>query len=99
MNSGNHSNVHLRLIGKRGKDGRKYNLPSVFEVAAVLVVGEFHVSRVARDTIIETQTRDLQWITKLNPLYLGFHYPLLSPYGEDRYQEGILLNKENENTS
>ena len=48
MNSGNHSNVHLRLIGKRGKDGRKYNLPSISEVAAVLVVGDFDVSRVER---------------------------------------------------
>ncbi|OIT27534.1 hypothetical protein A4A49_57007, partial [Nicotiana attenuata] len=34
------SNVRLRLIGKRGFDGRRYNLPTVSEVAA-LVVGDF----------------------------------------------------------
>ncbi|OIT07741.1 hypothetical protein A4A49_63057, partial [Nicotiana attenuata] len=34
------SNVRLRLIGKRGSDGRRYNLPTVSEVAS-LVVGDF----------------------------------------------------------
>ncbi|OIT31337.1 hypothetical protein A4A49_61084, partial [Nicotiana attenuata] len=34
------SNVRLRLIGKRGTSGRRYNLPTVSEVAA-LVVGDF----------------------------------------------------------
>ncbi|OIT19438.1 hypothetical protein A4A49_60348, partial [Nicotiana attenuata] len=34
------SNVRLRLIGKRNTDGRRYNLPTVSEVAA-LVVGDF----------------------------------------------------------
>ncbi|OIT01076.1 hypothetical protein A4A49_59966, partial [Nicotiana attenuata] len=34
------SNVRLRLIGKRGSDGRRYNLPTVSEVAA-LIVGDF----------------------------------------------------------
>ncbi|OIT36030.1 hypothetical protein A4A49_57877, partial [Nicotiana attenuata] len=34
------SNVKLRLIGKRGTDGRRYNLPTIPEVAA-LVVGDF----------------------------------------------------------
>ncbi|OIT26773.1 hypothetical protein A4A49_60432, partial [Nicotiana attenuata] len=34
------SNVRLRFIGKRGSDGRRYNLPTVSKVAA-LVVGDF----------------------------------------------------------
>ncbi|OIS99988.1 hypothetical protein A4A49_60133, partial [Nicotiana attenuata] len=34
------SNVRLRLIGKRNTDGRRYNLPTVSEVAT-LVVGDF----------------------------------------------------------
>ncbi|XP_075083441.1 uncharacterized protein LOC142167180 [Nicotiana tabacum] len=37
-------NVRLRLIGKRSTDGRRYNLPTVSEVAA-LVVGDFELSR------------------------------------------------------
>ncbi|KAF3637442.1 hypothetical protein FXO37_24909 [Capsicum annuum] len=38
-----YTNVRLRLIGKRNYDGRRYNLPTVLEVAA-LVVGDFKVS-------------------------------------------------------
>ncbi|OIT26852.1 hypothetical protein A4A49_58757, partial [Nicotiana attenuata] len=34
------SNIRLRLIGKRKYDGRRYNLPTISEVAA-LVVGDF----------------------------------------------------------
>uniref|UniRef100_A0A1S3ZD48 Helitron helicase-like domain-containing protein n=1 Tax=Nicotiana tabacum TaxID=4097 RepID=A0A1S3ZD48_TOBAC len=38
------SNVRLRLIGKKSTDERRYNLPTVSEVAA-LVVGDFKLSR------------------------------------------------------
>ncbi|KAF3613622.1 hypothetical protein FXO38_36135 [Capsicum annuum] len=38
------SNVRLRLIGKRGTNERRYNLPTVSKVAA-LVVGDFELSR------------------------------------------------------
>ncbi|PHU14652.1 hypothetical protein BC332_15857 [Capsicum chinense] len=38
------SNVRLRLIGKRGTNETRYNLPTVSEVAA-LVVGDFELSR------------------------------------------------------
>ncbi|XP_042067055.1 uncharacterized protein LOC121810326 [Salvia splendens] len=40
INEENHPNVSLRLLGKRGRDGRTYNLPTVSEVA-LLVVGDF----------------------------------------------------------
>ncbi|KAM3235662.1 hypothetical protein P3L10_015699 [Capsicum annuum] len=61
----NSSNVKLKLIGKRGTDGRRYNLPTIPEVAA-LVVGDFDVSRSNRDIIIETQSGQLQRINELN---------------------------------
>ncbi|KAM3319576.1 hypothetical protein P3S67_006776 [Capsicum chacoense] len=47
------SNVKLILIEKRGTNGRRYNLPIISEVAA-LVVGDIDVSRSDRDIIIET---------------------------------------------
>ncbi|XP_060210573.1 uncharacterized protein LOC132637510 [Lycium barbarum] len=70
------SNVRLRLIGKRSTDGRRYNLPTVSEVAA-LVVGDFELSRCDRDIIIDTQSRQLQRINDLNAAYLSLQYPLL----------------------
>ncbi|XP_025692828.1 uncharacterized protein [Arachis hypogaea] len=89
--NGNNS-VCLRLIGKREKDGRRYNLPSVSEVAA-LIVGDFDGSTKERDIIVETKSRSLQRITELHPAYLGLQYPLLFPYGEDGWREDIILNK------
>ncbi|KAK7312898.1 hypothetical protein VNO77_37136 [Canavalia gladiata] len=48
-------NMKLRIIGKRVKDGRRYNLPTTSEVAA-LIVGDLDSSDGDRDVIIETQT-------------------------------------------
>ncbi|KAG5610821.1 hypothetical protein H5410_022102, partial [Solanum commersonii] len=87
----NNSNVKLKLIGKRGTDGRRYNLPTIPEVAA-LVVGDFDVSGCDRDIVIETQSGQLQRINELNAAYLALQYPLLFPYGEDGYREDILLS-------
>ncbi|CAH9061763.1 unnamed protein product [Cuscuta europaea] len=80
----------LKLIGKRARDGRTYNLPSVLEVAA-LVVGDFDLSLGQRDILVETCTGRLQRINELHPSYLALQYPLLFPYGEDEFREDIPL--------
>ncbi|XP_016166002.1 uncharacterized protein LOC107608783 [Arachis ipaensis] len=86
------STVKLRLFGKRGKDGRRYNLPSTNEVAA-LIVGDFDFTKTDRDIVVETHSGRLQRINQLNPAYLALQYPLLFPYGEDGFKEDIPLNK------
>ncbi|XP_047260759.1 uncharacterized protein LOC124894037, partial [Capsicum annuum] len=92
------SNLRLRLIGKRGFDGRRYNSPSVSEVAA-LVVGDFEPpTMLDRDIIIESQSGQLKRINELNASYLGLQYPLLFPYGEDGYRENISLNLKDESS-
>ncbi|KAL0319968.1 UNVERIFIED_CONTAM: hypothetical protein Sradi_5258300 [Sesamum radiatum] len=58
--------VRLRFIGTRKKDGRQYNLPTTFEVAA-LIVGDGQQSRGTRDIVIEERGRGLQRITELHP--------------------------------
>ncbi|KAH0757108.1 hypothetical protein KY290_020601 [Solanum tuberosum] len=70
------TNVKLRLIGRRGSDGRRYNLPSVSEVAA-LVVGDFEPTNTDRDIIIESQNGQLQRINELNAAYLGLQEAVL----------------------
>ncbi|XP_075096558.1 uncharacterized protein LOC142174626 [Nicotiana tabacum] len=87
----------LRLIGKRGSDGRRYNLPTVSEVAA-LIVGDFEQRRSDRDIIVESQSGQLRRINELNVSYLGLQYPLLFPYGEDGYREDIPLNDIDDST-
>ncbi|XP_035835770.1 uncharacterized protein LOC110888207 [Helianthus annuus] len=47
--------LKLRLIGRREKDGRTYNLPTAGEVAA-LIVGDLDSAIDSRDIIVETQT-------------------------------------------
>ncbi|KAM3319097.1 hypothetical protein P3S67_006297 [Capsicum chacoense] len=90
-------NLNLRLIGKRGFDGRRYNLPSVSVVAA-LIVGDFEPTISNRDIIIESQSERLKRINELNASYLGLQYPLLFPYGEDGYRENIFLNLKDESS-
>ncbi|KAM3249326.1 hypothetical protein P3L10_011095 [Capsicum annuum] len=92
-----HTNVRLKLIGKRNYDGKRYNLSIVSEIVA-LVVGDFEVSRCDKDIVVETQSGLLQRINELNSSYLALQYPLLFPYGEDGYREDIVLNEKDESS-
>ncbi|KAL6572326.1 hypothetical protein OROMI_013284 [Orobanche minor] len=87
----NETNVKLKLIGRRDKDGRMYNFPTASEVAA-LVVGDFDDTLGNRDIIVETKTGYLKRINELHASYLGLQYPLIFPYGEDGYREDISLS-------
>ena len=44
----------LRLIGTRSTDGRKHNLPSAFEIAAI-IIGDFDPESGCRDIIVENK--------------------------------------------
>ncbi|XP_047942713.1 uncharacterized protein LOC125189482 [Salvia hispanica] len=83
--------VKLRLIGKRGKDGRTYNLPVVSEVAA-LIVGDVDENICDRDIIVEHRTGKLKRIHEMHPMYLPLQYPLLYVYGEDGYMDDICFS-------
>ncbi|XP_077251766.1 uncharacterized protein LOC143890990 [Tasmannia lanceolata] len=80
--------VHIRLIGNRGKDVRQYNMPTTSEVAAV-IVGDLSKTNVERDVIVEHISDGLQCISDLNPSFMAMEYPILFPYGEDGYHLGI----------
>jgi hypothetical protein len=87
--SNQHSNnIKLRILGKRGRDGRRYNLPSASEVAA-LVVGDYDAADFDRDVIVETQSGLLKRISTFEPAYWPLQYPLLFPRGEDGYSRDI----------
>ncbi|XP_058741375.1 uncharacterized protein LOC131613747 [Vicia villosa] len=80
--------VKLKLITDRSKDGRVYNQPTVFEVAA-LIVGDVDTGS-KRHIILERQSGRLKRISEFHPSYLALQYPLLFPYGEDGFRIGIL---------
>ncbi|XP_019193106.1 PREDICTED: uncharacterized protein LOC109187373 [Ipomoea nil] len=85
--------VRMKLIGKRTQDARTYNLPTVSEVAAV-IVGDLDPTLGERDILIETRSGVLKRINELNPAYLPLQYPILFPYGEDGYREDIPFHVE-----
>ncbi|XLQ99097.1 hypothetical protein S83_065296 [Arachis hypogaea] len=84
----NCTNIKFKLISKRTKDGKTYNLPSASEVAA-LIIGDVEQLSKDRDIIIGSQSRKLQRIDVFHPSYLALQYPLLFPYGEDGFCLGI----------
>ncbi|XP_057248900.1 uncharacterized protein LOC125494758 [Beta vulgaris subsp. vulgaris] len=86
-------NVRLQRIGRRDTDGRTYNLPTTYEVAA-LIVGDIDTAD-KRDIIIETRNGKLKQISELRPSYLPLQYPLLFPYGEDGYRVDVFHRDKN----
>ena len=75
------------MIADRKKDGSIYNLPTVLEVA-VVIIGDAS-QPINRDIILENQSGRLQRINELHPSYLGLQYPLMFPCGEDGYCSDI----------
>ncbi|XP_019149843.1 PREDICTED: uncharacterized protein LOC109146643 [Ipomoea nil] len=91
MESNHRADIKIKLIGKRSKDARTYNLPQVGEVAA-LIVGDLDPNMGERDILVESKAGHFQRIIELNPAYLPLQYPLLFPYGEDGYRDDIQFN-------
>ncbi|CAH9146259.1 unnamed protein product [Cuscuta epithymum] len=97
FNESNSTTLKMRLIGKRKSEGRTYNTPTVSEVAA-LIEGDFHVNKAERDVVVQTKGGAFQFMTELNPSFLGLQYPLLFPYGQDGFREDVRLTSENDET-
>ncbi|KAK9074699.1 hypothetical protein SSX86_003017 [Deinandra increscens subsp. villosa] len=89
------TNLRLRIIGKRDKDGRTYNLPTASEVA-VLIVGDISNLIDHRDIVVTSHSGTLKRISELHVSYLPLHYPLLFPNGDDGYMVDIPHRKLNE---
>ena len=76
--------VKLRLIGRRKKDGRQYNLPTVSEVDA-LIPGDGNPID-SRDVLIEACGNGImKRISELHPSLMALEYSLIWPYGEDGF--------------
>ncbi|XP_057451974.1 uncharacterized protein LOC130743762 [Lotus japonicus] len=91
-------NVALRLFRSCSLDPKTYNLPSVDEVAA-LIVGDFDSSDCGRDIILRTRDGQMQRIYENHSSFLPLQYPILFPYGEKGFSEDIdFANSFNVNT-
>ncbi len=86
---GDYHNVSLRLIRKRGGDGRQHNMPSASEVAA-LIVNDTSENQKGRDIIVHYKDTGPRRISENHPKFMAMQYPLLFPYGEDGFTNKIL---------
>ncbi|XP_057417171.1 uncharacterized protein LOC130711518 [Lotus japonicus] len=95
---GEAENVALRLFRSCSLDPKTYNLPSVDEVA-VLIVGDFDSSDCGRDIILRTKHGQFQRIYENHSSFLPLQYPILFPHGEKGFSEDIdFANLHNVNT-
>lgn len=89
---GDYNNFTLRLLGNRDQDGRKDNMPSTSEVAA-LIVKDPTQKHYGRDLVLEYKDMKPKRISEIHPKFMAMQYPLLFPYGEDGYRLGIKYNE------
>jgi hypothetical protein len=89
LDSENQQHLTLRLYRKRSNDSRMHNLPTVDEVAG-LIVGDFDDSDIGRDIIINDRHYGLTRIHETHVLFLPLQYPLLFPWGENGWEPDIL---------
>ena len=78
-----HTDVCVRLHLQQDADARRYNLPTVKEIAAVVPDdGSQHV-RADCDIVVRLQGGGLRHISNLHPSYPSLHYVLFFPHGEE----------------
>jgi hypothetical protein len=82
-------NLQMAIVLQQGEDRRRYNLPTVDEVAAIIPgTGEEDVD-CNRDIVLRYKHGGLRNITYLHPLYAPLHYVLLFPNGDQGWHKQI----------
>jgi len=84
--------VRLTLYRNINFDSWTYNVPDVDEVV-VLIVGDFEDFEDGRDIVVKERDGMLHRIHETHSKYIPIQYPLLSPFGDDQYQEHIERNE------
>ncbi|CAN1825887.1 hypothetical protein LINPERHAP1_LOCUS31340 [Linum perenne] len=92
MDAANVGTVKLQLLAARSSDGREYDLPTVDELAQ-LIVDETGGASYQPDIVVEHQSSELQRISPYHPSIMALQYPLLFPYGEDGWHANISVQQ------
>src|SRR6202040_1500713 len=82
-------NIRVSIVLQPGDDHRRYNLPTVNEVAAILPGSGEEDVNYNRDIVLRFTHGGLRHISHLNPLYHPLHYVLLFPNGDQGYHSRI----------
>jgi len=82
--------LRLKLVDLSHCDSRRYNRPTVNEIAVIMVrSGEESTSR--RDIVLQTRSNRLQWIWETHSSYNPLRYPLLFPFGEQGWHINMFI--------
>ena len=85
LRNNDHISLRLNTIqGSMNQDHRRYNQPTVSEVAAILPDSE-NLEAGSRDIIIQHRSGQLQRIAEYHSCYLPMRYPLIFPRGEQGF--------------
>ena len=85
----------MRIHLQQGADARRYNLPTVEEIAAIVPGDGSQATGVDRDIIVHLQGGGLCCISNLHPSYLPLHYVLFFPRGKEGWHLDIPLQLQN----
>ncbi len=76
-----------------GTDGRRYNLPTVDELAAIIPGDGSEPVQNDRDIVLCMHDHSLKCISQFYPSYQPLHYVLLFPYGDLGWNIHMLLEE------
>jgi len=86
--SQDHEILYIKIYNTHGKDMRLYNAPIAEEIAAICLEDDEIIQE--RDILIKRCDNKLERISELNGAYDPLQYPLLFPFGEYGWHDGIL---------
>ena len=92
VEAGDPPTLALRLYRKRSNDSRMHNIPTVDEVAG-LIVGDFDDSDIGRDVVVNDTCLGLTRLHETHVLVLPLQYPLMFPRGENGWEPDIPLRE------
>ena len=87
--------TEVRLIIRsdaQGVDRRRYNAPTVADVAAIMIGDEHERETQGRDIVVSTVGGPLRRIYETQPAYDPLHYVLLFPRGENGWSLALKTN-------
>jgi len=93
LNQNANTSLHLKLVDLPHYDSRRYNHPTVNEIA-VIMVGSGEEPTIGRDIVLQARSNRLQRIKETYSCYNPLRYLLLLPRGEQGWHVNMLINKQ-----
>ncbi|CAN1837196.1 ATP-dependent DNA helicase pif1 [Linum perenne] len=91
LNAGGVENVKLKLQANRISYRREYDLPTMDELA-ILIVDETGDDTYQPDIIIQHLSNEMERVSFSHPSLMALQYPILFPHGEDGWHANIMLS-------